>query len=117
MSSPDLSYSPCSIAAVGFGWARSPDKLPGVKMGLGKNALNLFVLGIFFWNRSSAFAAILSALKVSPDKKSAIKRAVSLCLPLSYLRKYFWNPDQLKGIDLPKEALAKLASTQPPLIL
>jgi len=106
-----------AIARVGAAWATSPEQLVKIRHGLGKNSLNLFVLGIFFKDRSSAILAGITALRYSADKKSAIKRTVSILLPMSYLRRYFWDKDSLAKIDLPTEELRKLIESQPNLDL
>lgn len=106
-----------AIAQVGAGWARSPEQLGKVIEGLGKNSLNLSVLAILFKDRPAALFAGLTAIRFMADKKRAVKRTLSMFLPMSYLRRHFWYATDPTKLDIPLKELRSLLDAQPPLDL
>ena len=106
-----------AIAELGAGWTSDPKRLPGVLEGLGKNSLNLSVLAVFFGDRAAAMFAGFTAIRFMANKKRAIKRTLSLLLPMGYLKKYFWSAADLKKLNVPQSELKKLLEAQPKLDL
>jgi hypothetical protein len=70
-----------------------------VRWGLAKNAMNLTALYSIFLDGSARMAG-LAALRLHPEKRAVLKRALAAFLPLGFLRGRLWE-DKLdwSGID------------------
>lgn len=86
-----------------------------VRSGLARNAMNLEALYSIFLAGSARMAA-LAALKLHPEKRKVLKRALAAFLPLGILRNRLWA-DKLDWTRIDAAAGREAIRTQPPLEL
>lgn len=93
-----------AIDAAADWWFKAHPDRKEISLGLAKNAMNLIALHVYFLDKKEAKRFGRQALKWHPDKRKAIKRALSPYLPIRFVRRHFCTGNELdwEAIDCPK---------------
>jgi hypothetical protein len=86
-----------------------------IRSGLAKNAMNLFALLVYFKDLREARRYGWSAVMDHPNKRSALKRALSGYLSTEFVRGYFWDAEDRAIAGDQEQQLIELLRTVEPL--
>lgn len=101
-----------SILSAADRWLTLPGDTDAIRRGLGKNAMNLLAIGVFFGLKGIARDAFRDAMTYHADKKSAIKRGLASQASMRFTRRYLWKELDAAFPFVPGQVDQQLAEMQ-----